>query len=794
MNSDHRLEFGTEDLLRKAILGLLARMEVSGIQLLHGTTERGKDIVFRTTGPFGVHTNWACVIKNTDITGGLDGDSSARVTWFQIEQALDTSFVDGSGNSASVQSVLVITPNKITPHALQSIQHKLSSQSGRVNFIGGEELVRLFQKHWPSYFADEATTLARYFDLMHKDMRSQHEIEDLFRYSTLETSNDIPSLHYVKTSFHLPLFRPALPDTDSPFRMDTQLNHPLTRGGVEAVCGRLLYVKQFILHACEHTYISPADVARTAASVDAFCDSVRSAWNNAPKSKDTANYDSSDTDPTAAIHETRLIGGFENLARAANGLRHMVNKKLAPLADDLSLIDSIQRTRRFIDIGFPHNGTLSRLLRGTDCINAFYGISFVTPKVPFNDIKIQYEELRAYRGLVAVVAPAGFGKTSFCRWSALEDLRKWRADDAEHLPIYIRLSCLGLRHLSSETELLGAGLHAALLTAEEQDAAQANHRMIRLYLDGLDEAPTDEERKTIVFLAKSMAERHDAWQIIITSRDYFRAPWIAGLPRIELTGFQKSHVADLSMAILGDGNRSSEAFMAQLEREQALLELARVPLLATLMILVYRSTGDLPSRRVALYRTFVDLLCGGWDLVKGVKRPVRYGREVKVAVLSRLASIVHKARLRAFPVDVMSKVCLEAAPGVFAAHRRPEGETLVGEFVDELVVDGLLSRGGNTMEFAHLSFQEYLVATEMCHGTGLITVDRTLSDYLNGDDWWQEALFLFVASSNDPEMTAEWIERKCNAHQVATGVDIRRQRRELLIELQRAFPSFVATR
>jgi hypothetical protein len=70
--------FVNEDELRKAIVGLLWKMPgVSGVHLTHGTQELGKDIVFYAPGPLEDRRAYACVVKNSRISGSVDSKQGA---------------------------------------------------------------------------------------------------------------------------------------------------------------------------------------------------------------------------------------------------------------------------------------------------------------------------------------------------------------------------------------------------------------------------------------------------------------------------------------------------------------------------------------------------------------------------------------------------------------------------------------------------------------------------------------------------------------------------------------------
>jgi hypothetical protein len=79
--------------------------------------------------------------------------------------------------------------------------------------------------------------------------------------------------------------------------------------------------------------------------------------------------------------------------------------------------------------------------------------------------------------------------------------------------------------------------------------------------------------------------------------------------------------------------------------------------------------------------------------------------------------------------------------------------------LDEILEDGLLVRmGTNSLAFSHLSFQEYLTATELTDPNGT-RQQQILKLYLSGDDWSREVLAFYVAMSKRPDETEGWIRK-----------------------------------
>src|SRR5260370_18066462 len=109
------------------------------------------------------------------------------------------------------------------------------------------------------------------------------------------------------------------------------------------------------------------------------------------------------------------------------------------------------------------------------------------------------------------------------------------------------------------------------------------------------------------------------------------------------------------------------------------------PLLATLIIAVYRKDRRLPESKVRLYQIFVELLSGGWDFAKGVRRETRFGSLIKLKVLAHLAMLLHLNEKRDFEESVFKLALRDSIPS-FA----DQWDLLL----TELLQDGLLGRLG----------------------------------------------------------------------------------------------------
>lgn len=233
------------------------------------------------------------------------------------------------------------------------------------------------------------------------------------------------------------------------------------------------------------------------------------------------------------------------------------------------------------------------------------------------------------------------------------------------------------------------------------------------------------------------------------------------------------------------GNRSENAarFDEQLQSVPALESLMRTPLLATLVILVFRQTGRLPESKTRLYEIFIDLLSGGWDIAKGILRESKFGQRIKTMILKTLAWGLHEKRKREFNNDEL-KVAMQST---FSNSLFDEWKI----FRDEIVEDGLIVRSGNIMQFPHLSFQEFLTAKDYVGAPQPTRINRALEAFLLGDDWWREVIRFYIGLSGKPREITEWlllqIQQNINTKYKSiphTRID------DLLLGILESFPEF----
>jgi hypothetical protein len=348
------------------------------------------------------------------------------------------------------------------------------------------------------------------------------------------------------------------------------------------------------------------------------------------------------------------------------------------------------------------------------------------------------------------------------------------------LPVYRSLYPLSAAKLGTFEDVFFASEELRKLI-QQQSSGQASFARIRLYLDGLDEVTSRERQSEILTLAAEGVQKWPFLQIVVTARDHVTGASLRWLPRIRLRELSDEKIRLLAERWLGQ--ERLDTFFRRLEEGGTLSALMKVPLLATLILAVYRKTGSVPPNKTNLYSLFVELLCGGWDFYKNVqRRPAGFSTRDKEVALARLAGMLqHVNRRDASEADFRS--ALKHSLSFLSRHW--------DQFLQEIIENGLLVRVGTNLTFAHLSFQEFLAARDLRDHQGT-RPKQALSWYLNGKDWWKESLAFYVTLSDRPGDTDEWVVKRALAS-TATSPNLTERVRYLRSAIKSAFPAYEET-
>jgi hypothetical protein len=733
--------FDNEDALRRAVEALLMKMPgCTNIRATHGPLEQGKDIVFCSEGAMGEVLLNACVIKNEKISGSAESSSGARTVFHQVEQSLDTRIPNEQGQPQVVSRAYVITPRECSLQALESIKGKLEARSGQVVFICGNDLLLKFKRYWPEFLLANVKFLGAHVKSLRDELDGDPSVARLLFKEGFSTAYGKswgalfvqPRLAFTLRSHDLRINLPEPKDFEQLMR--------------EQAAGRLANVLRNLANLVVSLKANDGDEADLLTQ-DAFrfAEALLPAWVSGYKQACARG----------AFSEQELAKGQAACSVTLSGasdLRERSEKLLGRSAAFIkTLRQHVNASNELSSTQFPDTLTLIHSQKISD----FYLVSDIARRVPSAMIashsvrKVQFDKNLLDQTItpLLITGPAGYGKTSFCRWNALRDLEALEQKSSRILPVYIQL------HRLSNTPLLS--FQQTFLASEELGAIWrelSNHDShtewaLRVYLDGLDEVPNQTRQIEIANIAASGVS--PKVQIIITARDHVSGPWLSWLRRLEIQSFDAQEVRQLAEKWLDGDESKVSAFYEKLKQVPSLGSLMKVPLLGTLILAVYKHGHEgLPESRPRLYEMFVRLLAGGWDAAKNINRGSKFQSSTKLAVLSHLAGMLHADRKRDCSIaDVHSALC-ERVSGLEDKKRG---------VVTELIVDGLLVPTGSILSFPHLSFQEFLAAKDLVE-LKPDRANRRLDAFLSGDDWWREVLIFYVSFHDKPSEMEEWIK------------------------------------
>lgn len=263
-------EFDSERVLQQAIAALLNRVPgVHAVQLLHGQQEYGKDIVFIAAGPLGEQIYCACVVKNEKLSGAVGKRGSLRALYDQIEQALDTPFIDGYGEDRRIQRVYVMCPEPVTQTAMRSLQGKMGPRFGAVTFTSGASLYGMFLDHWPGFLAEEAALVKAYDAQLEEAASSSSAMEAVALNFSLGEVPEAAPTYYVAQGFRRRWLFHDLPDwPDSWLFASSNYHEPWTKGRLRGARRDLASTIAFLTH-CAEWRVMQLDPGRVSSLVDA---------------------------------------------------------------------------------------------------------------------------------------------------------------------------------------------------------------------------------------------------------------------------------------------------------------------------------------------------------------------------------------------------------------------------------------------------------------------------------------------------------------------------------------------
>lgn len=374
---------------------------------------------------------------------------------------------------------------------------------------------------------------------------------------------------------------------------------------------------------------------------------------------------------------------------------------------------------------------------------------------------------------IFILGKPGAGKTTFLKYLTIQAAK----GEIDRTPIFVSLK----EWADSELELMEflvkqfdiCGFPEAQLFVEH--VLSKGHAMV--LFDGLDEVNQEgNQRATMINHLRDFSNKYSGSQCLITCRVAATEYTFERFEYVEIADFTDKQVKTFVRKWFKGSRKKLSLFNGAFYRAEnrRLQELARTPLLLSLICISFDATLDVPQRRAEIYEEAVEALLKKWDTSRSIKRDEIYrglslGR--KRQMFARIAAQTFQDGEYFLKQARLSKL---VANYLFQLPGAEKGEEIDGDVILKAIEaqHGIFTeRAHRIYSFSHLTFQEYFTAKQIVSDTtgralrGLlvlenITDDRwreviTLTASLldNADDFFE----LFIVSLNEMASTEPFI-------------------------------------
>ena len=324
-------------------------------------------------------------------------------------------------------------------------------------------------------------------------------------------------------------------------------------------------------------------------------------------------------------------------------------------------------------------------------------------KIAFDGKRVEIGDVSRfpYDGNLIVQGAVGQGKSIFLRFLCSQELLK-----GERIPLFLELRRVrkgqGLvRHLIRSLEVLGFnGVDRTVLEF------LASTGRLCLFLDAFDEI-SEELREAIVTEIETLAAKHDALRIVISSRPGSGVDRSTFLRVFNLADIQPDEIEAVVYRLMGD-RKTAKRLLTQLEQNPSEIKgVLTTPLLITLLVITFKGYDTIPARMSEFYERLFPTLISRHDQTK----PGYYRRRKSGLNDQRIQEVFDAF---CFATKRLQKGTFSQRE-VFETCRKAIAKTQntcdEGDFLQDIMkITCLLLEEGGDYHFLHKSIQEYHAA------------------------------------------------------------------------------------
>ena len=355
-----------------------------------------------------------------------------------------------------------------------------------------------------------------------------------------------------------------------------------------------------------------------------------------------------------------------------------------------------------------------------------------------------------------VLGGPGVGKSTFLRKVGLEALKEKEGDFAhECIPVFLELKRLTEDQIDIEALITKEFEICGYPHPEEIAKTALESGKLLILFDGLDEVPTANVDNVVRKIA-DFVDQYSENRFIASCRIAAYTGGFTRFTEVEMADFDDSQVkayinnwfestSDPYRYQLDGEMKTAERCWKTLNQEEhkATKELARNPLLLTLLCMVYDNSQNFPRNRANLYEDALDIFLKEWAAEKRVPQDSSVSQYLDISdekrMLSEIAEKNFEANRLFFNENELIDQIKEFGQGDVNTLSRFDAPKILETIAVE---QGLLvERVSGVYSFSHLTFQEHLTANYIVGDA--LSIKRLVTEHLHHEDWRE--VFLLTA-------------------------------------------------
>jgi NACHT domain len=367
-----------------------------------------------------------------------------------------------------------------------------------------------------------------------------------------------------------------------------------------------------------------------------------------------------------------------------------------------------------------------------------------------DDRQAGMEVANAHQYLMVLGGP-GMGKTTFLRKVGLEALKQARGQYSQScIPVFLELRKFKWKesdNIDLEAKIAEEFKHCSLPEYEASTQKLLEEGRLLILFDGLDEVPP-ELLGQMTTAIKNLVDLYAKNRFIASCRiaAYRNFDNFSRFTTVAIAEFDEDQIQCFINNWFKSHDRSEwgEECWSRLNGDdhKATRELAKTPLLLTLICILFLKQGEFPTKRATLYDRAVSILLSEWDASKEIVRQQPYkGLDLKCKEVI-LAEVAHSNFLTNnlfFQQAEISKQIEQILLEMLTDEKRINGRDVVRAIEEQHGI--LVNRNEDIYSFSHLTLQEFLTAKHIIENN--LNLTDLVTQHLC-DKRWRE-VFLLVA-------------------------------------------------